>query len=792
VRLADLLELPVLQRLAEANYSANGMPIGIVDARDGSVLVGSGWQDICTMYHRAHPETLARCRESDEEIQRHLSVAAPCEYVCKNGLRDIGVPIAVEGVHLATLFLGQFFYAGESPDRGFFVLQARQFGFDEEAYLAALDRVPVFTRAATENILRYNVALASFVSDLAEAALRRRRAELNAESLARFPQENPDPVFRLADDLTVRYANEAAREALASLGLERGERAPPLLRVLASRALAGGRRVQGELESGDRSFAVSFVPTRGEVNVYAHDITARVLAETALRERDERLREAMQRLESLLENSPLAVIEWSSADFRIARWSDEAARMFGWSAAESVGKRIDELPWVHPEDQPLVAQAMGDMLSGKRPRNVNRNRNLRKDGSVVHCEWYNSTVTDAAGHLVAVLSLVLDVTERKRVEQELREADRAKDEFLGVLSHELRNPLAPLRNALTVLDRAEPAGPQAARARQVAGRQLSHLTRLVDDLLDVSRIVRGKVELRRERLDVGELTRRAAEDHRALMHERGLDLVVETPEDPVWVDGDETRLAQIVGNLLHNAAKFTPAGGRVKLSAAPRGDAVEIRVADSGAGIDEALLERIFEPFVQAKQSLARTDGGLGLGLAMVRALVELHGGSVAAASGGAGQGAQLTVRLPLPPAPPAGDRPAAMVASSPRVRRRRVLVVDDNHDAAETLAELVQLLGHETEVAFDGPGALARVRASPPDVLLCDIGLPGMSGYEVAQALRSDRRFDGVRLVAVTGYVQAQDRQRALEAGFQEHLAKPPDPALLERLLLGSPTDEA
>jgi PAS domain S-box-containing protein len=785
MRLADLLDMSVLQKLAQANYRASGMPIGIIDAVDGAVLVGTGWQDICTIYHRANPVSADRCRESDDHIKRHASEDGPCEYTCKNGLRDIGVPIRAGGQHLATLFLGQFFYEGETPDREFFTAQARTFAFPERDYLAALDRVPVFSRARVSNILAYNVALAQFISDLAEGALRRNRAESEAEFLARFPEENPDPVLRLATDATVLYANKAARAILRDLDVEPGRAARPPLAELARRSLGERQRIQAEMPSGDRFFSTTVVAVGDEVNVYAHDITARVRAEEALRERDERLREAMQRLESLLENSPLAVVEWSSVDFRVSRWSHEAERIFGWSAEEIVGKRIDELNWVFPEDWPLVEQVMQDMLNGSRPRNVSKNRNLRKDGSIIHCEWYNSTVTDSSGTLASVLSLVLDVSERKRIEQELRDANRRKDEFLGMLSHELRNPLAPIRNSLYILDHAEPTGQQARRAKEVASRQVAHLTRLVDDLLDVTRIAREKVELRRTCIDVADLARRTGDDYRALMDEAGVLFVTEAPTEPVWVHGDETRLAQVIGNLLQNAAKFTPAGGRVTLSVVRAADRVEVRVRDTGAGIEPELVADIFQPFVQAKQSLARTEGGLGLGLALVKGLVELHGGTVEVASEGRDRGAEFTIRLPLPPM---SWRPAADAAAAPEpqpvTRHRRVLVVDDSRDAAESLADLVRLLGHRPEVAFDGRSAIEKVRANPPDVVLCDIGLPGISGYEVAEAVRTDPRLERVRLIAVSGYAQPEDRQRSLDAGFEDHIAKPPDPARLERLL--------
>jgi signal transduction histidine kinase len=362
----------------------------------------------------------------------------------------------------------------------------------------------------------------------------------------------------------------------------------------------------------------------------------------------------------------------------------------------------------------------------------------------------------------------------------LEEADRRKDEFLGMLSHELRNPLAPVRNAVELLRRAGPDAAQACRATEVISRQVDHLTRLVDELLDVTRIARGKIELRRERVDLAGVVARVCDDYRPLLVQQGLALTVDAP-GPAWVDADPTRLAQVVGNLLHNSAKFTDPGGRVAVTLRAEGAAAEIRVVDTGAGMDAETLARAFEPFAQADRSLARSSGGLGLGLALVKGIVELHGGSAEASSAGLGQGSELVVRLPLASGPAAaaeGPWGAAAPAGP-----RRVLVVDDNVDAALTLADVVALFGHAAEVVHDGPAALAAARARRPDVVLCDIGLPGMSGYEVAEALRRELG-PGVRLVAVSGYARPEDVARAHEAGFDAHVAKPADPAELERLL--------
>ncbi len=382
-----------------------------------------------------------------------------------------------------------------------------------------------------------------------------------------------------------------------------------------------------------------------------------------------------------------------------------------------------------------------------------------------------------------VTETIRDVTELRRAYEALRDADRRKDEYLAMLSHELRNPLAPIRSAVFLLERADPASDGARRAREVIARQVGHLARMVDDLLDVSRLARGRIELRRARLDLGELVRRVGEDHRLVLAERGVQLEVEVPSEPLAVDGDATRLTQLLGNLLQNSGKFTPRGGRVLLSIAAEGDLAALHVRDTGAGIEPGLLGQVFEPFVQEERTLARSTGGLGLGLPLVKGLAELHGGTVEARSEGAGAGTEFVVRLPL--ALGRGEGAAAEHgAERAQAAGRSVLVVDDNVDAAESLCDVVAFLGHSVEAVYDGRAALARVRERHPDVVLCDIGLPGMDGYEVARAIRADPTLAGIRLVAVSGYAQPEDRARATNAGFDAHVAKPADPSAIERLI--------
>lgn len=373
-----------------------------------------------------------------------------------------------------------------------------------------------------------------------------------------------------------------------------------------------------------------------------------------------------------------------------------------------------------------------------------------------------------------VLLTAATVSFRARA-RERQEESRRKDEFLAVLAHELRNPLTAVKNALAVLGRVPPGGEQAGRARAILDRQASHLVRLVDDLLDVSRVASGKIRLQRAPVDLAETVRAAVQDVRPMYEGKGLGLELAPPAGPAWVDGDATRLSQVVTNLLFNACKFTESGGRVAVALGVDQGRVWLRVRDDGAGLDRAMLSRLFQPFVQADATLHRTAGGLGLGLALARSIAELHGGAIRAESDGPGHGATFTVELPLLPGEAPAARPAEVVAP---VRPVRVLVIEDNEDSAAGLREFLELHGHEVSVACDGPAGLEAVRTWAPDVVFCDVGLPGLDGYEVARRLRAEG--SRARLIALTGYARAADIERAHQAGFDDHLAKPAD---LERL---------
>ncbi|MGQ0750957.1 MAG: hybrid sensor histidine kinase/response regulator [Betaproteobacteria bacterium] len=363
----------------------------------------------------------------------------------------------------------------------------------------------------------------------------------------------------------------------------------------------------------------------------------------------------------------------------------------------------------------------------------------------------------------------------------LQEQDRRKDEFLGMLSHELRNPLAPMSNALYLLKATGPEGSALPHAQGVIERQLQHLVRLVDDLLDVSRINQGRIELRREVVAVADVVRRAVETAQPLLDQGGHVLDVSLPEEPLSVMGDPVRLAQAVSNLLVNAAKYTTKPGRVTLKLSRKGEKAAITVKDEGIGMSAELLPKVFELFVQGADSLARPRGGLGIGLTLVQQLVKLHNGEVTAFSRGRDQGSEFTIYLPVHMQPAANAAGAAPRGSAPS---RRVLVVDDNADAANTLCTILELFGHTVRCVYDGTSALATAESFRPDVILLDIGLPGMDGYEVARLIRAHPGLRTTKLIAVTGYGQNADRARSLEAGFDHHLTKPVDADKLHQLL--------
>ncbi len=411
-----------------------------------------------------------------------------------------------------------------------------------------------------------------------------------------------------------------------------------------------------------------------------------------------------------------------------------------------------------------------------------------KDGSIRDV-LINSNVMFDDGLFIHSRCFTRDVTDRLRVESELREADRRKNEFLAMLAHELRNPLTPIRNAVQVL-RLTGNDPEAVQsASGMLERQVDQMARLVDDLLDVSRITRGKIELRRTRVELAGLVQDAVEAARPQVQCMDHELTVTIPPAPIHLYADSARLTQIVGNLLNNACKFTDRGGRIGLIVEREGTQAIIRVRDTGIGISADQLPRVFEMFMQVDTSLERSVGGLGIGLTLVKNLAELHGGTVEVQSAGLGRGSEFVVRLPIlseeakeTPLPAAGEP-----AGAPP-KARRILIVDDNRDSATSLATLLQLIGNEAYTAFDGAEGLKLAEKFRPDVVLLDIGLPKLNGYEVARALRKQPWGKSMVVVALTGLGQVEDRQRSNEAGFDGHLVKPVDLASLTQFLADAP----
>jgi PAS domain S-box-containing protein len=492
-------------------------------------------------------------------------------------------------------------------------------------------------------------------------------------------------------------------------------------------------------------------------------------------------------LASIVESSDDAIVS-KTLDGIVTSWNRAAERIFGYTAAEMIGRPISVL--AVPERYEDMRRILETIRRGERIDHYETVRR-RKDGRIIHVSLSVSPVRDTQGTIVGASKIARDITDRKRVEQEkaalleeVRKAVAQRDEFLAMLAHELRNPLAPLRNSIHLLRLKGDDPSVVARVNDMMDRQVTHLGRLVNDLLDVSRITQGMVSLNRQRADLARLVAQVTEDHRGVFEAAGVTLQVDLPETPVWVNVDHTRLVQVLENLFENAGKFTEEGGKigVEVVADRRSHRALLTVRDTGIGVDPEMLPRIFDVFTQADRSLDRRRGGLGLGLALVKRLVQLHGGEVEARSPGLGQGTAFTVSLPLEEEPTAlTDRSAR--EPGPR-KQVKVLVVEDNRDSAESLRLLLASAGYDVTLAFSGTEGVELAHRARPDVVVCDIGLPGMDGYAVARALRNDPGTRRARLIAVTGYGQEGDRTRALESGFDKHLVKPADPETLLSLI--------
>ena len=501
-------------------------------------------------------------------------------------------------------------------------------------------------------------------------------------------------------------------------------------------------------------------------------------------------------LESFHQRALLAAIVDSSDDAivsktlegRILSWNRGAVRIFGYEAHEVIGKPITIIipPGLHAEEQQILSK----LRRGERIDHFDTVR-VSKDGRRIAISLTVSPIRAADGTVIAASKVARDISERKLAEQKLRQseealrlADRRKDEFLALLAHELRNPLAPIRYALGANKKPGRTPGQTRQAEEIIERQVTHMSRLLDDLLDVSRITRGRLELKKTRAELTSVIGASIETARPMLDEKQHTLALDLPTRAVQLEADVVRLAQVFSNLLINAAKYTDPGGHIQLRAAQEGASVVVSVSDDGIGIPQDLLPQVFNMFFQSRAALGRAEGGLGVGLSLVRGLVALHGGSVEAHSAGAGQGSEFIVRLPLGAAVPDAVDAAVEADQISADAGLKILVVDDNRDAADTCAMLLEASGHHVQTAYTARQALELARAFRPHALLLDIGLPDIDGYVLAEQVRATPWGRNAVLVAVTGWGQEQDRQRAVVAGFDQHLVKPISAETVESLL--------
>lgn len=488
--------------------------------------------------------------------------------------------------------------------------------------------------------------------------------------------------------------------------------------------------------------------------------------------------EATARLAAIVASSEDAIIG-EDLNGIITSWNKGAERLFGYTANEMVGKSVALLiPPDRIDEEPSIL----DRIRRGEPVNHYETVRQRKDGSRVHLSITVSPVEDARGRIIGGAKIARDITARKQAEEALLEADRRKSEFLALLAHELRGPLAPVRNGLQIVQLHGGNADAVAAAAGMMERQIGQMARLIDDLIDVSRISLGKLELRQEPLELTSVVRSVAEATLSVYEEMHHELTFTLSPQPIYVNADPIRLAQVVGNLLTNACKFTDKGGRIRLTVERESGQAVIKVLDTGIGIAADNLASIFETFSQVDSSLERSRGGLGIGLSLVRRVVEMHSGTVTVVSPGLGHGSEFVVRMPmlaemteLPVRTPVGVKQATI--------KRRVLVVDDNRDSANSLALLLQLSGHEVRTAHDGLEAVEAAATSLPEVILLDIGLPKLNGYGAALRIRKLPGGKSVKLVALSGWGQESDRRASEQAGFDLHLVKPVDPEVLDRL---------
>jgi PAS domain S-box-containing protein len=529
----------------------------------------------------------------------------------------------------------------------------------------------------------------------------------------------------------------------------------------------------------ERFSTIQWIEGRNIGRVWSfRDVSPQKRAEAELREQREWFRVTLASIGD-------AVITTDTQE-RVTFLNPVAEKMTGWTSSAALGAPLEHIFKIVNEDtRERVATPVGQVLrDGSIVALANHTSLISKDGTEVPIEDSAAPIRDAHGKIIGAVMVFHDVTARRRAEDALRMADRRKDEFLATLAHELRNPLAPIRQAALISKAAAASGAQKRWSHDVIERQVLHMSLLLDDLLDISRVTRGTLVLRMQPTDLASMIDAAVETARPTIDAKRHALTVEIPPEPVRFSADPLRMAQILSNLLTNAAKYTDAEGQIRLTANAKANQIVIRVADTGIGISADALPGIFEMFAQVHSSTDRSEGGLGIGLALTKGLVELHGGKIEARSAGLGRGSEFTIVLPRRAATEGRERESGAADTSRRSPSRRVLIADDNRDAAETLAALLRMEGHEVTLIHDGLEAVCAYESLRPDVALLDIGMPGLNGYEVARKIREGSNGSAARLIAITGWGQESDKARALAAGFDYHLTKPIDLRRLSELL--------
>jgi PAS domain S-box-containing protein len=622
---------------------------------------------------------------------------------------------------------------------------------------------------------------------------RRRDEEVRAR-LAAIVESSQDAIISKTLDGVIRTWNTGAERIFGYRAEEAVGRSITL--IIPADRLDEEREILGRISRGERiehfetvrvakdgrqlDISLTVSPIRdaeGRVigaSKVARDVTERKRVEEALRTSEQRFR-------TLTAHAPVGIF-LTDREGHCLFVNESWCKMAGLSPEEAMAQ--DWARALHPEDRERVFHEWYDAANTGRPF-ASEYRFRTPRGEVTWLQGRAVELRDEAGVISGYIGTLTDITERREAVEALKGADRRKDEFLALLAHELRNPLAPLRNGLQVMRLAADNANLVAKTRDMMDRQLSHMVRLIDDLLDISRISRNKMELRLSRVLLADVVSSAVETARPALEAAGQELTVALPPEPVHLDADLTRLAQVFGNLLNNSAKYTERGGHIELTAARDGDQVAVAVRDDGIGIPAAALPNIFDLFSQVDRSIERSTGGLGIGLALVKGLVEMHGGTVEAASPGQGKGSTFTVRLPVleDRAEPSPAAPAEAWPDSSR-SNRRILVVDDSRDSAASMATMLQLLGNEVRTAHDGLEAVIIAEQFRPQVVLMDIGMPKLNGYEATRRIREQPWGRDMAIIALTGWGQEVDRARSKEAGCDGHLVKPIDLPDLERLL--------